>query len=88
MPFLSEFKLKLGYTVHVHLYFPAFFLLVLIAYLYLTLNCKFCLFFKILLTRMLQLEINQYYYNNYDYFLQSIEEVGIKKLEWNFEKVR
>ena len=88
MPFLSEFKLKLVYTVHVDLYFLAFCLLVLIAYLYLTLNCKSCVFFKILLTSMLQLEINQYYYNNYDYFLQSIEEVGIKKLEWNFEKVR
>ena len=37
---------------------------------------------------MLHLEINPYYYNNYDYFLQSIEEVGIKRLEWNFEKVR
>ena len=37
---------------------------------------------------MLHLEINPYYYNNDDYFLQSIEEVGIKRLEWNFEKVR
>ena len=41
-------------------------------------------------TCVLHLEINPYYCNNcyYDYFLQSIEEVGIKRLEWNFEKVR
>ena len=92
MPFLSEFKLKLRYTVHVHLYLLAFCLLILIANMYLTLNCTLFVFLNTLdmstCICMLHPEINPYYYNNYDYFLQSIEEVGIKRLEWNFEKVR
>ena len=97
MPFLSEFKLKLNCTVHGHLYLLAFCLLVLIADIYLIFELFFVCFLKIntfdmskcTCTYVLHLEINPFYMNcYYDYFLQSIEEVGIKRLEWNFEKVR
>ena len=48
MPVLSEIKLKLIGTLYmdVHLYLLAFCLLVLIAYMYLTLSCKFYLLLK------------------------------------------